>query len=71
MKTLEEKKKEKLPKYIRAEEFEKYLQSNELNQIVLKLKEREEYREKTKDVSVGEYWKKDLSQAGLYKRSMR
>ena len=55
MKTLEEKKKEKLPKYIRAEEFEKYLQSNELNQIVLKLKEREEYREKTKDVSVGEY----------------
>ena len=54
-KTLEEKKRERKVRYITNKELEKHLNSKEMKDLLEKLKEFEEYREKTRNVSVGEY----------------
>ena len=50
---MEEKK--KLPKYIKSIELEEYLNSEELKNMVEKLKKIEEYKEKLKNTSIGVY----------------
>ena len=55
MKTMEENKNEKLPRYIRVKEVEEHLNSEEMKKLVKKLEELEKYKEKTKNVSVGQY----------------
>ena len=55
MKTLEEKKKAKLPRYIKAKELEDHLNSKEMKALLKQLEEIEKCREKIKNVSVGEY----------------
>ena len=60
--TMEEKK--KLPKYIKSIELEEYLNSEELKNMVEKLKKIEEYKEKLKNTSIGVYQKQFQSRAG-------
>ena len=55
MKTLEQKKKEKLPRYIPAKELEEHLNSEEMQDLLKKIRELDEYIQKTKYVSVGQY----------------
>jgi hypothetical protein len=55
MKTVEEKKKAKLPRYIRVKELEDHLNSKEMKELLKKLEENEENLKKTRNVSVGEY----------------
>ena len=55
MKTVEEKKKTKLPRYIRVKELEDHLNSKEMKDLLKKLEEKEEYLKKTRNVSVGKY----------------
>jgi len=55
MKTVEEKKIEKLPKYITTKELDDLLNSEEMKKLVRLLEMYEEYREKTKNIFVGEY----------------
>ena len=55
MKTVEEKKIEKLPRYIKTEELDALLNSDEMKNLVKQLEIIEEYREKTKNISIGEY----------------
>lgn len=55
MKTVEEKKMEKLPKYITNKELEELLDSDEMNRLVETMKVWEEHRERTKNVCIGEY----------------
>ena len=55
IKTVEEKKKEKLPKYIKVKALEEHLNSKEMQDLLKKLEELEEYKKKTRNVSVGEY----------------
>jgi hypothetical protein len=55
IKTLEEKKKAKLPRYVKVKELEDHLNSKEMQELLRQLKEREEYLRKTRNVSVGEY----------------
>jgi len=55
MKTLEEKKIEKLPKHITTKELEDLFDSEEMKKLVRKLEERERYQELTKNVNIGEY----------------
>jgi hypothetical protein len=55
MKTLEEKRNEALPKYIKTKELEELMNSDEMKNLVRQLEINEEYKERTKYVSVGEY----------------
>ena len=55
MKTMEEHKKEKIPRYIKSEELEKHLNSEEMRELMKKLENLSEYKKKTKNVSVGQY----------------
>jgi quinol monooxygenase YgiN len=55
MKIAEKKKKEKLPKYITSKALEEHLNSKEMQDLLKKLQEMEEYKEKTRNVSVGQY----------------
>ena len=55
MKTLEEKKKIKLPRYIKVKELEDHLNSKEMKDLLKQLEEHEKYLKKTRNVSVGEY----------------
>jgi len=55
MKSVEERKKERLPKYITSKELEELMNSEEMRNLVRQLKEIEDYKEKTKDISIGEY----------------
>ena len=55
METMEEKKKNKLPKYIKTKELEKLLNSDEMKNLVRQLEIIEEYKQKTQDISIGEY----------------
>ena len=55
MKTVEEKKKAKLPRYIKVKAVEDHLNSKEMKDLLKKLEENEENLKKTRNVSVGEY----------------
>jgi len=55
MKTVEEKKNERLPKYITNKELEELLDSDEMNRLVELMDVWEKYKDRTKDISVGEY----------------
>lgn len=55
MEMMEEKKLEKLPKYITTKELEDLLDSDEMKKLVRQLEIIEEYKQKTKDVFIGEY----------------
>jgi len=55
IKTVEEKKKEKLPKYIKVKGLEEHLNSKEMKDFLKKLEEMEEFKAKTKNVSVSQY----------------
>ena len=55
MKTVEEIKKEKLPKYITTKELEELMDSVEMKILVKQLEIIEEYKQKTKNVCIGEY----------------
>jgi hypothetical protein len=55
MKTLEQKRDDNLTKYITNEEIKNLLNSEEMNRLVETMKIWEEYRERTKDISIGIY----------------
>ncbi len=55
MKTVEQKKIERLPRYIKNKELEDLLDSEEMKKLVKQIKEIEEYKRKTRYVYVGEY----------------
>ena len=51
----EDKKKYKLPKYITTKELEELMNSDEMRKLVKQLEMIEEYKQKTQDISIGEY----------------
>jgi hypothetical protein len=55
METVEDKKKYKLPKYITTKELEELMNSDEMKKLVRQLEMIEEYKQKTQDISIGEY----------------
>ena len=55
MEKMEDKKKYKIPKYITTKELEELMNSEEMKNLVAQLELIEKYKEKTKNVSIGEY----------------
>jgi hypothetical protein len=55
METVEDKKKYKLPKYITTKELEELMNSDEMRNLMRQLEINAEYKERTKDISIGEY----------------
>lgn len=55
METIEDKKRKKLPRYITTKELDELMKSQEMKDLVKKLEAMEEYRKKTRNVSVGQY----------------
>lgn len=55
METMEDKKRKKQPRYITTKELDELMNSQEMKDLVKKLEEIEEYKRKTRNVSVGEY----------------